>query len=44
MCIRDRYKDFPNIIWILGGDRPIEKDEHKEIIRTMAKMCIRDRH
>ncbi|MCW1736268.1 DUF4038 domain-containing protein, partial [Anaerorudis cellulosivorans] len=31
-----RYKDFPNIIWILGGDRPIEKDEHREIIRAMA--------
>lgn len=31
-----RYKDFPNIIWILGGDRPIEKDEHEEIIRAMA--------
>ena len=31
-----RYKDKP-IIWILGGDRPIESDEHKEIIRAMAK-------
>jgi hypothetical protein len=31
-----RYKDFPNIIWILGGDRPIEKDEHREIVRAMA--------
>ena len=31
-----RYKDKP-IIWILGGDRPIETDEHKEIIRAMAK-------
>ena len=31
-----RYKDSPNIIWILGGDRPIEKDEHREIVRAMA--------
>ncbi len=31
-----RYKDFPNIIWILGGDRPIEKNEHREIVRAMA--------
>ena len=31
-----RYKDKP-IIWVLGGDRPIENDEHKEITRAMAK-------
>jgi hypothetical protein len=31
-----RYKDKP-IIWILGGDRPIESDEHKAIIRCMAR-------
>jgi hypothetical protein len=31
-----RYKDKP-IIWILGGDRPIENDGHKAIIRAMAK-------
>lgn len=31
-----RYKDAPNIIWILGGDRPVENDTHKEIIRRMA--------
>ncbi|HVK11357.1 MAG TPA: glycoside hydrolase family 140 protein [Gemmataceae bacterium] len=31
-----RYKDAP-IIWILGGDRPVEKDEHKAITRAMAK-------
>jgi hypothetical protein len=30
-----RYKDA-GIIWILGGDRPIETDAHKEIIRAMA--------
>ena len=32
-----RYKSTPNIIWILGGDRPIESDTHKEIIRAMAR-------
>lgn len=31
-----RYKDA-GLIWILGGDRPIGKDLHKEIIRAMAK-------
>jgi hypothetical protein len=32
-----RYKDTPNIIWILGGDRPVETDAQKEIIRAMAR-------
>ena len=31
-----RYRDA-GIIWILGGDRPIESDAHREIIRAMAK-------
>lgn len=30
-----RYKDKP-VIWILGGDRPVENDTHRAIIRTMA--------
>lgn len=30
-----RYKDAP-IIWILGGDRPVESEAHKEVIRAMA--------
>jgi hypothetical protein len=30
-----RYKDA-GIVWILGGDRPIENDRQKEIIRAMA--------
>ena len=35
----NRYKAFPNIIWILGGDRPPVKDsiDKKEIWRSMAK-------
>ena len=31
-----RYKDKP-ILWILGGDRPVETDAHKTILRAMAK-------
>lgn len=30
-----RYKDA-GLIWILGGDRSVENDEQKEIIRAMA--------
>ncbi|MCX7664944.1 MAG: glycoside hydrolase family 140 protein [Gemmataceae bacterium] len=32
-----RYKNMPNIIWILGGDRTPKTDVQKEIIRAMAK-------
>lgn len=32
-----RYKDANNIIWILGGDRPVENMAHQEIIRAMAR-------
>jgi len=32
----NRYKNSPNIIWILGGDRPVETDLQKQIIRQMA--------
>jgi len=42
-----RYKDATNIIWILGGDRPVENDTHAEIIRAMARGLARgdgDRH
>ncbi|HEU5098516.1 MAG TPA: glycoside hydrolase family 140 protein [Roseiflexaceae bacterium] len=31
-----RYADAP-LIWILGGDRPIESDGHRAIIRAMAE-------
>ena len=30
-----RYKDA-GIVWILGGDRPVESDAHKAILRAMA--------
>ena len=32
-----RYKGATNIVWILGGDRPVETDAHREIIRAMAR-------
>jgi len=31
-----RYREQP-IIWILGGDRPIENDQHRAIIAAMAR-------
>lgn len=31
-----RHKNASNIIWILGGDRPLDTESHKEIIRAMA--------
>jgi hypothetical protein len=31
-----RYRDA-GVIWILGGDRPIENDGHREIIRALAR-------
>jgi hypothetical protein len=31
-----RYKDA-SLIWILGGDRPVENDDQKEIVRAMAR-------
>ncbi len=31
-----RYRD-KTIIWILGGDRPVENDKHRAIIEAMAK-------
>jgi uncharacterized protein DUF4038/collagenase-like protein with putative collagen-binding domain len=32
-----RYREAPNIIWILGGDRSLETETHKEVIRAMAR-------
>jgi hypothetical protein len=31
-----RYRD-KGLVWILGGDRPVDNDEQKEIIRAMAR-------
>lgn len=33
----DRYRDYPNIIWILGGDRIPEEENHEAITRAMAE-------
>ena len=33
----ERYRDHWNIIWMLGGDRPLDTDAHKTIIRRMAQ-------
>lgn len=35
--IGQRYKNSPNIIWILGGDRPIESEIQRQIIAGMAE-------
>ncbi len=32
-----RYKDATNVIWILGGDRPLENETHKEVNRALAR-------
>lgn len=35
----DRYKNYPNIIWILGGDRPpmTDSSDYRPVWRAMAK-------
>jgi hypothetical protein len=32
----ERYRNY-NIIWVLGGDRPVETEQHREIIASMAR-------
>ena len=32
----ERYKNSPNIIWITGGDRPVENDLQRRIVSEMA--------
>jgi hypothetical protein len=34
-----RYKDA-GLVWILGGDRPVENDRHRAIIEAMARGLI----
>lgn len=31
-----RYRDA-GLVWILGGDRPIQNEQHKEVIQAMAR-------
>ncbi len=33
----ERYKDQSNIVWVLGGDRRLEKRRHFEVIQGMAE-------
>lgn len=33
----ERYRIQPNIIWIVGGDRPVENDLHRKIVAGMAE-------
>ncbi|WP_227871762.1 DUF4038 domain-containing protein [Paenibacillus bovis] len=32
----ERYRDVPSLIWVLGGDRPLQTRRHFEIIQQMA--------
>jgi hypothetical protein len=32
----ERYKDRPNVIWVLGGDRPLTTSAHFAVIQGMA--------
>ncbi|MGC9341343.1 MAG: glycoside hydrolase family 140 protein [Bacteroidales bacterium] len=32
-----RYMEQGNIIWVLGGDRPLENKKHRSIIKSMAR-------
>ncbi len=34
--LAERYKNSPNIIWMLGGDRSVENDKHRAIIDAMG--------
>lgn len=35
--LAQRYLNYTNLIWILGGDRALENETHFEIVRAMAK-------
>lgn len=32
-----RYAAAPNILWVLGGDRPLENEAHMGVVRNMAQ-------
>lgn len=32
-----RYRDRSNIVWVLGGDRPLQSREHFEVVHQMAE-------
>jgi hypothetical protein len=31
-----RYRDFENVIWVMGGDRPLLTRQHMEVVHQMA--------
>lgn len=33
----NRYRDYINIIWVMGGDRPLDYEKHYRIVRNMAE-------
>jgi len=33
----ERYRDAENVIWVLGGDRPLQTRRHFEIVDAMAR-------
>lgn len=36
LWLGERYRDA-QVVWVLGGDRPVENDTHRELIRSMAR-------
>ncbi|HZJ57545.1 MAG TPA: glycoside hydrolase family 140 protein [Clostridia bacterium] len=37
LWLGNRYRDYNNIIWVLGGDRPLVTSRHFDVINAMAK-------
>ena len=35
--IGERYRNAPNIVWVMGGDRPLLTFTHFEVVRAMAE-------
>ena len=35
--VGERYRDAANVLWMLGGDRPLETPEHCAIVDAMAR-------
>lgn len=35
--LAQRYLKHPNLVWVLGGDRPLENETHLAIVRAMAQ-------
>ncbi|TLS50679.1 DUF4038 domain-containing protein [Paenibacillus antri] len=37
LWIGERYKSKTNVVWVLGGDRPLETRHHFEVVHAMAE-------